>query len=106
MASEKVGCEISMRRATIKALKGKKEELKLKKQGLLEFYYDVVYNKNYNDKDFLAKRLKRKINNYIKDINTISQLIEEEQEILKEYIENKDKFYKQIRERRQSAKSN
>lgn len=106
MASEKVGCEISMRRATIKALKGKKAELKLKKQGLLEFYYDVIYSKNFNNQDFLAKRLKRKINNYIEDINTISSLIEEEEEILKEYIENKDKFYKQIRAKREQAKSN
>ena len=101
MASEKVGCEISMRRATIKALKGKKAELKLKKQGLLEFYYDVIYSKNFNNQDFLAKRLKRKINNYIEDINTISSLIKEEEEILKEYIENKDKFYKQIRAKRE-----
>lgn len=106
MKSENTGSFIAMSRATIKALKGKKEQFKQKRQGLLELYYDVIYNKEYNDNEFLAKRLKRKINQYSKDINTISSLIEEEQKCLQQYIEDKDKFYRLIRAKREKAKPN
>lgn len=104
MKSEKTGCEIAYRRASIKALKGKKQELMLELKGLKKYYYSINQNKSFNADSFESKRLIHHIKTLTNDIENLKQLIIEHQKELKDYLDKKAVFYKKIRQNRKIDK--
>ena len=63
-------------------------------------------SKKFNEKSYEYKMLKRQINMYLFDLEVVKEDIETEQKKLREYLSNKDKFYKRIRANRQKDNNN
>lgn len=101
MMSEKTGYEIAYRRALIEALRHRvNNDLKPQIKILKEVYYTMVHSKNYNKKSYESKMLFRKLKQLEEDLATTKQIIKEEKEYVKNYIDAKDIFYKKIRSAR------
>lgn len=102
MKSEKTGGEIALRRAYISALKFYRDnDVKNTLKEFKRFYYSVINNQQYDPDSFLAKRLFNHIRKLEKELENIKILIKEQQQDLNDYIENKDIFYKQVRNHRE-----
>lgn len=97
MCSEKTGCEIAMRRATISAYRGYKRTIKIRLSALNQYYYSINMSKRFNEKSYENKMLQRQIRFLNDDLATVNKLIDSEYENLRLYIKEKDKFYKQVR---------
>ena len=97
MCSEKTGCEIAVRRATIEAYRGYKRIIKERLGALNQYYYSINMSKKFNEKSYENKMLQRQIRFLKDDLATINKLIDSEYENLRTYINEKDKFYKRIR---------
>ena len=102
--NELTGCHIATQRALIKALKLQKIDLKSQLFALNQLYYSMKHSQKFNEKSYENKMLQRQINLIKNDLNAINQKIAEEQDNLKNYINEKDKFYVQIREMRKNKK--
>lgn len=101
MASEKTGCSIAERRTIIVYLKGQiKNEFEPRLRGLNQLYNSIKFSKEYNKNSFEARKLRKQIYLTKKSIENIKNDIEELEEDLESYIQKKDKFYKQIRQKR------
>jgi hypothetical protein len=100
MMNEKTGCEIAFRRASIKALREKKRDLKLQLSALNQLYYSMKHSKNFNPKSYENKMLQRQIQMINFDLTTIKEILAGEEQRLIEYIKEKDKFYQHIRRNR------
>ncbi len=100
MMSEKTGCQIAHVRATIEALKARREELKAGYKSLRQFYYSVNQSKNYNKQGYMERMLNRQLRMYELDLSVINDEINNHIQMLKEYIDAKDNFYKRIRANR------
>ena len=105
MMSEKTGCEIAFRRAKIDLLRDYRNEIEIKLSALNQLYYSMNQSKKFDNKSYEYKMLKRQINMYKFDLETVKEQIQQEQDSLREYIENKGKFYTHIRTNRQKAKT-
>ena len=103
MSSEKTGCEIALRRAKINALRGYRDELKIKLSALNQLYYSMNTSKHFNAKSYENKMLQRQIRQINFDLATTKEMIATEQQNLIAYIKSKDVFYTQTRKRRQKA---
>ena len=97
MCSEKTGCEIAVRRATIEAYRGYKRIIKERLGALNQYYYSINMSKQFNEKSYENRMLQRQIRFLKDDLATVNNLINTEYENLRSYISEKDKFYKQIR---------
>lgn len=106
MMSEKTGYEIAFTRAKIHALQGYKNELRLKLSSLNQLYYSMKHSTHFNEKSYENKMLQRQIKLINFDITTTQEMIANEQQKLKEYINNKDEFYTKVRNRRKAGNSN
>ena len=106
MLSEKTGCEIAFHRAKINLLREYRNEIKIKLNALNQLYYSMNMSKNFNEKSYEYKMLKRQINMYTFDLETIKEDIENEQQKLRKYLADKDKFYNHIRANRQKDNNN
>lgn len=99
--SERTGCTIAELKANIKRLryirKQKKEELK----PLLNFQKRLECCKNYNEKSFEARRLRKEIYTYNEQINELTNAINDETTYLNKYIIEKDNLYRKLRARGQ-----
>ena len=101
MASEKTGNEIAYKRAKIDLLRLIRDyELKPRLQALHQLYYSMKHSTQFNPKSYENKMLQRQIRLIEFDLETIKELIAEEQIKLKEYINSKDAFYKAVRKNR------
>ena len=100
MCSEKTGCEIALNRAYIKLLKHYRNTLKERLAALNQLYYSINKSNKFNEKSYENKMLQRQIRLIEFDLETIKELIAEEQIKLKEYINSKDAFYKTVRKNR------
>ena len=98
--SEKTGCFIAERKAFIKKLKFIKSELAAALSVLENFEKTLESCKEYNAKNFEAKRLRKEIYLKRKELKEIETAIKDEQDYLTYYIQNKDKFYQRQRVRR------
>ena len=105
MVTEKVGCEIALRRATILLLKSRKVELQGGYNALRQLYYSMKHSKKFNPKSYENIMLQRQMRLIKFDLDTINKMIANERQKLNEYITEKDKFYQQIRKRREKANS-
>lgn len=101
MVSEKVGCTIAEQRLLIKCLQyTKNRQLQPELNALKKFYNTINQSKYYNENDYSNQMLIRQIKRLEGDIAYIKNSISEAQQSLKQYIEDKDTFYKTVREHR------
>ena len=100
MCSEKVGCEIALRRATIEVYKDMRDIRKAELQALKQLFYSINMSKKYNAHSYEARMLKRQIKIKESDLALAKELLEEERKNLKEYLDSKDLMYQSIRARR------
>ena len=103
MKGEKTGCEIALRRAKIAALRGYRDELKIRLSALNQYYHSMNMSYRFNEKSYENKMLQRQIRQIKFDLDTTKEMIAGEELSLRTYIKNKDDFYTQTRKRRQKA---
>ena len=105
MQSEMTGSQIALWRATIKYLKHIKDnEIQPKLKALYQLYYSMNTSKKFNPKSYENIMLWRQIRNYENDLITINEQLATIKQELKDYIAQKDEFYKKIRKHRESEK--
>ena len=100
MSSEKTGCEIAFRRARINALRGYRDELKIKLKALNQLFYSMNKSYRFNEKSYENKMLQRQIRMIDFDLTTTKEMIATEEQSLRQYLSEKDKFYTKTRIRR------
>ena len=100
MSSEKTGCEIAFRRARINALRGYRDELKIKLKALNQLFYSMNKSYKFNEKSYENKMLQRQIRMIDFDLTTTKEMIATEEQSLRQYLSDKDKFYTKTRIRR------
>lgn len=106
MMSEKTGCEIAFKRAKIEVFKALRDDFKVRLKALNELYYSISKSKKFNQNSYENKMLCKQIHKMEFNLATAKEMIIDERLQLKDYIENKDKFYKQVRARRQLGNNN
>ena len=75
-------------------------------KALKQAYYSMNQSKKFNPKSYENKMLQRQIRQIEFDLDTIRDMLATEEQNLREYIQEKDKFYKRIRHNREKAKNN
>lgn len=101
MKGEKTGCEIAFKRARIHALRGYRDELKIKLSTLKQLYYTMNRSKHFNPKSYENKMLQRQLRMINFDLDTVKEILATEEQNLREYLKNKDDFYVKTRIRRE-----
>lgn len=103
MMSEKTGCQIALWRAEIKYYTHIRDnELKPALKALKHVYYTMNRSKHFNSKSYENIMLWRQIRQKENDLATINYMIADQKKQLKEYIDEKDKFYKRVRANRKT----
>ena len=97
MASEKTGCEIALRRANIEYIKAIRDQIKHELGALEHLYYVMNRSKQFNPKSYENIMLQRQIRLKKIDLATIKDMLTNEQENLRWYVNEKEKLYKRIR---------
>ena len=100
MKGQKTGCEIAFRRARISALRGYRDELKIRLAALKQLYYSMNISHRFNEKSYENKMLQRQIRMTDFDLTTTKEMIATEEKNLRAYIKEKDEFYNKTRKRR------
>lgn len=101
MESPRVGKEIAFRRAKIKQLQHiKNNETKPKLEALQHLYGCMAHSARFNPESYENTMLQRQIRHLEFDLATINEMIEYERKSLKTYIDDKDRMYKHIRQKR------
>ena len=97
--------DIALERAAIYGLQSiRKNELKPELASLKQLYYSMNRSKYFNPKSYEARTLKRQIKIKEEDIRSITNEIYLRKERLREFINNKDSFYKAVRANRGQEK--
>lgn len=104
--SEKTGCDIAFRRAKIEFLRGLRDEQKCQLQALKHVYHTMNRSKYFNPKSYENKMLQRHTHSIEFDLATTKEILANELQGLKYVIDEKDKFYKRTRARRDLAQYN
>lgn len=102
MMSEKTGCEIAFRRASLTALKSKRKQLMIELKGLKRFYYTINKSKYFNPESYEVRRLEFHMAMIQADIDATKELIEQQRQALVDYLGAKADFYKRIRRNRKA----
>ena len=100
MKGQKTGCEIAFRRARINALRGYRDELKIRLSTLKQLYHSMNISYRFNEKSYENKMLQRQIRMINFDLTTTKEMIATEEQNLRTYIQEKDEFYNKTRKRR------
>lgn len=104
MKSEKTGCQIAYSRAAIKYyIHCRDNIIKPSLRALNDLYYSINQSNNFNENSYENKMLQRKLRQSKIDLIAVNKLIASEKQGLKEFIQNKDIFYKKVRENRAKA---
>jgi hypothetical protein len=106
MMSEKTGCEIAFRRAKIECLRGIRDEQKCELRAFNRLYYTMNKSKKFNPKSYENIMLHRQIRMTEFDLATTKEILAHEEADLRRIIDEKDKFYKRTRARRDLAQYN
>lgn len=106
MKSKKTGEEIAFKRAKINALRGYRDELKIKLKTLNELYYSINQSNKFNSKSYETKMLLRKIRLTTFDLATVRDMITVEQQSLNSLIQKKEEFYNKVRSNRRKGNDN
>lgn len=93
MMSEKTGCDIAYRRAVIKYYQHVKAILKERLFALNQLYYAMKDSKKFNEKSYENRSLQKQIRFTKSDLDTIKEMIANEKQSLKTFIDKKAEFY-------------
>lgn len=105
MKSEKTGCYIAECRAQINYLTHVRDnELKPALKALNILYYSMNQSKQFNSNSYENKMLQRQIHALEFDLTVVKDMLAQEKQNLKEYLNQKAKAYARIRDLRASAK--
>lgn len=102
MMSKRTGLEIAYRRAEIQALRGFRDEIKIELRALKQLYYSINRSKYYNSKNYEARMLNRHIAMTESDLEVVKETIKNKNKELRDYITDKDNFYKKVRHNRET----
>lgn len=105
MKSRRTGEEIAYRRARIEQMKYIRDEVKTELKALNQLYFSMKHSSHFNPKSYENKMLQRQIRGKNFDLDTIKEMLTTERENLKTLIQEKDKFYNQIRAHRNKDKT-
>ena len=104
MMTDKVGCEIALKRAEIEALQSYiRDELKPGLAALKQLYFSMKHSRKFNPKGYEAVMLYRQMRQKEEDIEFIKEMIAVRKQELKFYIDSKDIFYQKTRKGREFA---
>ena len=104
MMTDKVGCEIALRRAEIEALRSYiRDELKPGLDALNQLYFSIKHSKKFSPKGYETIMLYRQIRQKEEDIALVKSIIRERKSDLKAYIDAKEHFYQITRKGRELA---
>jgi hypothetical protein len=93
--SEMTGGNISTWRAEVAVMKHiKRCEIEPKIAALRHVYFTMAHSKQYNPKSYEARRLFREYQNLLDDLDEINAEIKDTENLLKDYIESKDRANK------------
>lgn len=102
MMTDKVGCEIALRRAEIEALRSYiRDDLKPGLAALNQLYYSIKHSKKFTPKSYESIMLYRQIRQKEEDIALVKEMIEERKSELRFYIDAKEHFYQITRKGRE-----
>ena len=105
MMSEKTGLHIAEERAYIEFLQHiKNNEIKPQLEILNHLCSTMNNSKKLNPNSYEYKRILKEIKNLESDLDFYIDYIATEEAVLKSYIDEKDKFYKKVRENRNKDK--
>lgn len=106
MANAKTGQTIAYLRAAIKYYQHlKNHEIKPKIEALRQFYYTVNQSKQFSPNCYEIRMLQRQIRNYEDDLVTVRCSLAQLQKNLREFVQEKEKFYNKIRNNREGTKN-
>lgn len=95
------GEHIAKHRADIKRLKYELNcNLRPGLAALKQLYFSVDRSKSYNKTDYLAKALVRQIKIKESEIELLKDIIKDQEDSLKNYIDEKEKLYQRLRKMR------
>lgn len=104
MMSEKVGCEIAYSRATIKMLVYQRDcQIKPALKALKQLYYSMKHSKKFNPKSYENVMLRRQIENWEFDLNTVNDILDTEKKYVHDYIITKELLYQDLRAKRNNG---
>lgn len=104
MQNKITGLQIAYQRAEIASLKSHiQDELKPRLRALHQLYYSMNRSKKFNSNSYENKMLKRQIHIIKNDIITAKEMLVELEENLKIYLDEKEKLYQKIRNKREKA---
>lgn len=99
--SEKTGLQIAEVRANIQYLQFKRDkEIKSQIKILKHLLGNIQSSKYHNPKNYESIMLRNQLKALERELEDINDAIAEEKKFLKEYINEKDKFYKRIRSKK------
>lgn len=100
MVNKFTGADIARLRAIIKVCKYKKIELLGESKALNRLWYSMNKSKKFNPKSFEALRIARHIRINKEELDAIKETMNTIETKLADYINDKEKFYQQVRARR------
>lgn len=104
MCSEKTGCQIALYKMSIKVNKYYRDVLKHQIAALEHLYNSMRHSKKFNENSYENKMLQNQLRLLKLDLATAKEMIASEEQELREYIDEKEKFYTKIRRNRQRSK--
>lgn len=103
MKNEKTGCQIAEWRAELEYfIHVRDNELKPEIKALKQLYYGMNQSTHFNENSYENLSLQRLIRKKEFDLTVIKEMIADQKRMLKEYLEEKGKFYKRIRANREA----
>lgn len=105
MMNENTGCIIAENRASVKMLQYQRNILKYKYDAIHQYIYTINQSKKYNSNDYYVRQAFRQMRMYKEDIATIDEYIDKLKTSLRQFINDKDNFYKKIRANREKDNS-
>jgi hypothetical protein len=103
MKSEKTGCTIAAYRAEIDYYKSMRDnEIKPGLKALRQLYYSINTSKNFDEKSYCARMLKRQIRQYETDLAVVNDLLASAKQDLKTFLADKEKAYSSFRRMRKN----
>lgn len=105
MQSRRTGEEIAFRRARIENLRAVRSDLDNELRALNQLYHSMKNSTRFNPKSYENIMLQRRIRATTFDLTTVKEMLATERENLRNLIQEKDKFYNQIRAHRNKANS-
>lgn len=103
--NEYTGMRIAQQRACIAAQKDYiQNDIKPRLKAIKQLYYSINRSKYYNEKCYENRMIRRQLCMIKNELTTAQMELIQLEQTLKDYIEEKDKFYKKVRKIRSGKK--